>query len=416
MTDDAEERPQDAMDTAESAHAEAAGPQPPPDVAEDPPPEPLLAALDRPEGPCGPVLRYEGTFDAIREARRDEDPTLPQGVWETDVKRADWPAVARLCSAALAEKSKDLHFAFWLTEAWTHVEGLAGFRRGLDLTNSLLEEYWADIHPQIEEDGDLDYRLGPMRWAAEQFPRLLRLVPITAPGGGDSRAMRLKDHEDVVRLEALAKRDADAARREAKRYPTRDEWDASVEATPLPYVLALVPVLEACQRELERLDLILEEHCPKEAPSLSGIRGVLEDIETRLHGWVDDKGGVLPGREEDVPAEAEPGAPDNEEDAMSDSDDTAPVARAEEGTVEGVRGPIRSRADAYRRLSEAADYLIRTEPHSPVPYLVKRAVEWGDLSFGELLVELVDGGGDHQRILRLLGLDELGRKKSQKKG
>jgi type VI secretion system ImpA family protein len=406
----------ETTETEEEDGAEdSAPPSPPPDVADDPPPEPLLAPLEGTEGPCGPVLRYEGTFDAIREARRDEDPTLPQGVWETDVKRADWPAVARLCAAALSEKSKDLHLALWLTEAWTHVEGLAGFRRGLDLTNSLLEEYWAEIHPQIEEDGDLDYRLGPLRWASEQFPRLLRLVPITAPATGDARPMRLKDHEDVVRIEALAKRDADAARREAKRYPARAEWEASVEATPLGYVLALVPVLEACQRELERLDLILEEHCPKEAPSLSAIRGVLGDIESRLHGWVTAKGGVLPGEEEDdAPAGPDapetpdaPESPGEEEDAMADR--KTKDAAAEPGT-----GPIRSRAEAYRRLSEAADYLIRTEPHSPVPYVVKRAVEWGDLSFGELLVELVEGGGDHQRVLRLLGLDELGRKKTPK--
>ena len=33
------------------------------------------------------------------------------------------------------------------------------------------------------------------------------------------------------------------------------------------------------------------------------------------------------------------------------------------------------------------------------------------MSFGELLVELVEGGGDHQRVLRLLGLDAMGKKK-----
>ena len=74
-------------------------------------------------------------------------------------------------------------------------------------------------------------------------------------------------------------------------------------------------------------------------------------------------------------------------------------------------GPIQSRAEAYKRLGEAADYLIKAEPHSPVPYLVKRAVAWGNMSFGELLVELVEGGGDHQRVLRLLGLDAMGKKK-----
>ncbi|MDF1750242.1 MAG: type VI secretion system protein TssA [Alphaproteobacteria bacterium] len=384
---------------------------PPPAVVEDGPAEELLAPIPG-DDPCGSSLRYEGTFDAVRDARRDEDPNLPQGVWETDVKRADWPAVARLCEDALATKSKDLHLALWLTEAWTHIEGLRGFRRGLDLTSSLCEEYWRDIHPKIDEDGDLDYRLGPLRWASDQFAILLRLVPVTRPATGDIHPMRLKDWEDVLRLENLHQRDAKAAAREQKRYATRAQVDAAVESTPVDYYIDLVPVTEACLGELERLDLFLEEHCPKDAPSLTKIRVVLQDIETRARNWMEAKGGTLPGDPEDFPEE------------LSDSlDPTETAGSAQEGRVmteakqpltqqaAASVGPIQSRAEAYKRLGEAADYLMRAEPHSPVPYLVKRAVAWGNMSFGELLVELIDGGGDHQRILRLLGLDAMGKKK-----
>jgi len=67
-------------------------------------------------------------------------------------------------------------------------------------------------------------------------------------------------------------------------------------------------------------------------------------------------------------------------------------------------GPIRSRADAYRRLSEVADYLLRTEPHSPTPYLVRRAVEWGNMSLPELLQQIVRNQGELDEIDKLLGL------------
>jgi type VI secretion system ImpA family protein len=402
--------PTEALDEgAVTDPADSAPPAPPPAVVEDGPAEALLAPLEG-EDPCGPSLRYEGTFDVVRDARRDEDPNLPQGVWETDVKRADWPAVARACEEALATKSKDLHLALWLTEAWTHIEGLRGFRRGLDLTSSLCEEFWRDIHPKIDEDGDLDYRLGPLRWASDQFAILLRLVPVTAPATGDIHPMRLKDWEDVLRLENLHQRDAKAAAREQKRYATRAEFDAAVDTTPVDYYIDLVPVTEACLGELERLDLFLEEHCPKDAPSLTRIRTVLQDIETRARNWMEAKGGTLPGDPEDVlekPMDdsdlSEQADPTQEGRAMTDANQT-PVKQ-------GAAGPIQSRAEAYKRLGEAADYLIKAEPHSPVPYLVKRAVAWGNMSFGELLVELVEGGGDHQRVLRLLGLDAMGKKK-----
>lgn len=77
-----------------------------------------------------------------------------------------------------------------------------------------------------------------------------------------------------------------------------------------------------------------------------------------------------------------------------DSGETGPAPRT---------GALTSRADAYRRLEEAADYLMRTEPHSPVPYLVKRAVGWGAMPLEELLQELLDSESDLKQIYRLLG-------------
>lgn len=67
-------------------------------------------------------------------------------------------------------------------------------------------------------------------------------------------------------------------------------------------------------------------------------------------------------------------------------------------------GPIRNRADAYRRLSEAADYLLKTEPHSPTPYLVKRAVEWGHMSLFEVFQQIVRNEGEMEELDRLLRL------------
>ena len=65
-------------------------------------------------------------------------------------------------------------------------------------------------------------------------------------------------------------------------------------------------------------------------------------------------------------------------------------------------GAITSRDDAYRRLAEAAEYLSRIEPHSPAPYLVKRAILWGSMSLPELLREVVRNQTELNEIFRLL--------------
>ena len=69
-------------------------------------------------------------------------------------------------------------------------------------------------------------------------------------------------------------------------------------------------------------------------------------------------------------------------------------------------GPITSRQDAYRMLEAAAAYLQRTEPHSPTPYLVKRAVTWGQMSLADLMQEIVREEGDLTRYFSLLGISQ----------
>jgi type VI secretion system protein ImpA len=68
-------------------------------------------------------------------------------------------------------------------------------------------------------------------------------------------------------------------------------------------------------------------------------------------------------------------------------------------------GPIASRQEAYRMLEAAAAYLQRTEPHSPTPYLVKRAVTWGQMSLADLMQEILREEGDLTRYFSLLGLN-----------
>ena len=52
-------------------------------------------------------------------------------------------------------------------------------------------------------------------------------------------------------------------------------------------------------------------------------------------------------------------------------------------------GQVASREEALRRLAEVARFFRATEPHSPVAYLVDRAVKWGRMSLGDWLREVV---------------------------
>lgn len=67
-------------------------------------------------------------------------------------------------------------------------------------------------------------------------------------------------------------------------------------------------------------------------------------------------------------------------------------------------GSIHSRVDAYRQLESIANFLQSIEPHSPTPYLVRRAVSWGRMPLPELMQEVLREEGDLNRLFTVLGL------------
>ncbi|MEQ9490631.1 MAG: type VI secretion system protein TssA [Alphaproteobacteria bacterium] len=349
--------------------------------------------------PCGKDLRYEGTYDAVRDARRADNPNLPQGVWEVDLKRAEWPVVTQLCDAALTTKTKDLNLAIWLAESWAHQRGFEGLARGLSLLCDLCETFWDGLYPKIGDDGDTEARLAPIEWMTTNFQPLVRLTPFTAPGNADASPMALNHLDDILRIENLAQKNAAAASKEAAGRPDRAQFEASISLTPDTVLTGQRDALDTCIDALDRLDGFLGDKVGRDAPSIRSLRDLLGRVHAILDRAIGERG--LDAAEESEPEDmTEPG---EETEDMSDTETPAAGAAA-------ASGPIKSRADAYARLTDVADYLMRTEPHSPVPYLIRRAVMWGNMSFADVMAQLMKDGGDINRAFSLLGLDQMDKK------
>jgi type VI secretion system protein ImpA len=74
----------------------------------------------------------------------------------------------------------------------------------------------------------------------------------------------------------------------------------------------------------------------------------------------------------------------------------------------GAAKPVASRDQAYQMMSRAADILSSIEPHSPVPYLVRRAVQIGGLPFPEMIQAFVREQNVIENMFRELGINKPG--------
>src|ERR1044072_2653588 len=181
--------------------------------------------------PAGESLRYQGTYDRISEARREDDPNLSQGIYKSTLKRADWTVVEALCIEALATRTKDLQIAGWLLEASLHLYGFAGVAGGLRLMAGLCNQFWDDLYPALEA-GDIEARVAPFVWIEHKLTLRLKQIPLTTPNEISGEGYSYVDWESACHFENLAMKDPRALQEAlSKINPTIATFRSAVAAT-----------------------------------------------------------------------------------------------------------------------------------------------------------------------------------------
>lgn len=344
-----------------------------------------LQALLQPlpgESPCGESLRHDPVMDRLRELRREEDTELPAGVWKAEPKRADWLALAAQAEEVLVQRSKDLTIAGFLGEAWIVSHGPAGLAAALGLLADLCDAFPEQLHPQAT-DGDQEWRAAPLAWMARRYDELLLTrVPLCSglPQTTLHGWQELQRRQVQVSDNKVDKVAAENARQEQKRL------NESIRSGAVKGWAAILAQLDGAAGHLRRLDAWCDRQLGDAAPSLH-----------RLAASIDAFSNVIQGCKAMAPQELVP----------TDAADTSPEpesALASSPSSLSPGGAPQSREEAYRQLSAIAEYLARTEPHSPVPYIIRRAVEWGGMPLSALMDELVHADPEARRVWVMLGV------------
>jgi type VI secretion system protein ImpA len=327
-------------------------------------PDTLLTPLPG-DQPCGPDLRYDPLYDKIKEARREDD-DAPQGEWERTRKVADWPQVIKLATETLDKRSKDLQLGVWLTEALLRREGCAGLRDGLALLHGLVERFWDQVHPQLE-DGDAELRTAPLEWLGTRLNIAVRQVPVTTSGVSwikcqESRTVPSEQEAEQEEAKGQARLSAVEAGK-----LTPEEFEQAFGATPKAWYRQLMSDVEGAQAAVETLNTLCGERFGRDGPSFIPIRDALEEVHHGVQGLLARKLQLEPD-----PVDAA---------AMAAAGAGTPGMAAAGGPAAGGGLPAEpvDRADATGRMVAAARFLRRHEPTSPVSYLTLRVLRWGEL-------------------------------------
>lgn len=342
------------------------------------------------ENPSGENLQYSGLHDEIREARRADD-DVPQGDWVHELKVADWEKVAELAGENLAGKTKDLQIVAWLSEAAVNMHGFPGLRDSLKLATGFLDNFWETLYPEIDEGGDLEARANSLAWLDRQAGEAARKVPLTKRAGANynffqwEEALQYDFPADTSKLstEALQALEEKRARAQADGKITGEEVRKAKTDSRRAFYEELFADVNDAWAALKALDKAMDARFARQTPGLGSLTKTLDGIRSLLERIVKEK-----RIEEPDPSDAADGA----------------EAAGAGGGAGGPGGPIRAREQALAQLSQVADYFRRTEPHSPVSYLVQRAVAWGHMPLDAWLVDVIKDTNVLAGLREILGL------------
>jgi len=231
------------------------------------------------DAPCGEYLKYDKIYDDIREAKREDDPRLPQGVWKTELKKANWKKVIDLCDNVLQTKSKDLQILAWYAEATSSLNGWEGMYDGLELFLSVCDKFWENIYPLVDGD-DYDYRMAPIVSLITRLSDISLLIPVTQAVDDDGNAYRLADWIE-------ARHNSKITQNGAQSFSSLHE---AIATTDDKFLITTEHFLQKIINVLERLNKFLNDKSSNDAPSFATLRTNINEVAVIMNTAIEERG------------------------------------------------------------------------------------------------------------------------------
>lgn len=337
------------------------------------------------------------TFNAAQSSFRRliETPESSSDEALFEENQNNWQEVSQACWQTLTEKSKDVEvYCWWVMSLVFQDQSIARIAAALETLPPFIETFWPDINPYLPDEKLKSSE--PAEQASERAELQLRpLVQLLGESEGSGLLyMPLQmlslvgdiDHSQY--LSATKTQTLPALTEKAKQtFPLlKEEITQTVESLAL--AIDSVNTLDAwLKKTLAEFSLpVISTHF-----LLANLQDCLKAIEF----LVKDSFAQWPL---DEPVQAPEAASPKQEQIATETNETQaeqiqPQAQVvvSSGAEFNASIQVQNRDQAFQELRKIADYFAKSEPHSPVSFLLEKAIRWGYMSLPELMQEMVSG-------------------------
>ena len=343
----------------------------------------LIAPIEGSRHGVGEDLIFDPRINAIVAARQEDDPLLAQGNWVTELKVADWDFVKNQCADLLSHTSKDMKLALWYVDALSHTDHLAGISQGLSLLQALNDEYWLTMYPPLDgEEDSMDIRAGLLSWFVKALTDDIKQLSLS-----DTKTEKYNYNY------YLTARDHDKQRQqnpdsETSNQLTLSDYNHAIKTSSETWQQALMSNLKKVTEQWQALTDQLNDLMGMDAPVFAPVTDLLVALTQHLRP-------LIPEYSDTSSVSAQESVADTMdsigESAMSDSSGQAASTKNISSTSfnPSNRDHQSNRQQALKLLGQIQDYFATNEPHSPVTFLLGRAIDWADMPLDQWLTHII---------------------------
>ncbi|MGO1473878.1 MAG: type VI secretion system protein TssA [Psychrobacter sp.] len=360
----------------------------------------LIAPIDGSHHGVGEDLIFDPRIDAIVAARQEDDPLLAQGNWVTELKVADWDFVKNQCADLLSHTSKDMKLALWYVDALSHTDHLAGISQGLSLLQALNDEYWLTMYPPLDgEEDSMDIRAGLLSWFVKALTDDIKQLSLADSKVGNynyNYYLTARDHDKQ------RQQNPDS---ETSNQLTLSDYNHAIKTSSETWQQALMANLRAVTEQWQTLTDQLNNLMGMDAPVFAPVTDLLVALTQHLRP-------LIPEYSDDNSMPAQESVADTM-DSMSDSDSAMSDNSGQSASTKNVtstsfnpsnRDHQSNRQQALKLLGQIQDYFATNEPHSPVTFLLGRAIDWADMPLDQWLTHIIKNEDQLAMLSDMIGI------------
>jgi len=376
------------------------------------------------ENPSGRYLKGEraqyralrNTFNAAQSSFRRfiETPDSSNDEELFDENQKNWQAVSDACWQTLTEESKDIEiYCWWVMSLAFQSDSINKIANSLATLTPFIETFWPDINPYLPDNKLKSSEASEQasERAELQLKPLIQLLGESNGSGllymplqlfalvGDINLAKYLSATKAGTLPALksnAQKDFSSYKEDITTsikaldvaIKSIDSLDICLKSKKTEFSLSAINTqflrtnLFDCLQAIKYLVAECFQHWPLEQKQHT------EDVETPI--------------ETQVEKSTNTNIDDHTNTEVSPQAVTTDRQRAfvESPVIEAGRQTM-NRDCAFQQLRHIADYFATSEPHSPVSYLLEKAIRWGYMSLPDLMEELVSG---NDKVLEQINL------------